>query len=289
MKKVILLLVLCLTIGTTAQDKKQDGYFGPSDYSENSRPFIQLDYGISFFRHKKFPPEFNYPGIGEIKVGYTHLSEHKSKTIMEMRDNFLFAGNQSTDLSIKTVNGLKVKPEGWRFGVGFKDALGYRINNFYILPYTQMSLFWTNAKIKLPDIVQYSNDPVITKSVNDIAGRYNGDFKFGTIAEGGIDFRFGSMVSIIPSFETGVIFPKHLVWKQMGSFMMEEMGVVAIDYFVEEVVSSSPIAAPIVNFLLKNGFTYAFYQLKRDKMNWPFESEAPLTYESFKIGLKFSF
>ena len=80
-----------------------------------------------------------------------------------------------------------------------------------------------------------------------------------------------------------------MFWKQTGSFFIEGMGVVAIDYFVEEISNSSPVAGPIVNFILKNGFSYAYYQLKRNKMNWPFESETPLTYEAVKIGLKFTF
>jgi len=61
------------------------------------------------------------------------------------------------------------------------------------------------------------------------------------------------------------------------------------DYFVEEVMSSTPAAGPIVNFFLKNGLSFAFYQLKRTKMNWPFASAAPLTYEAFKVGVKFTF
>jgi hypothetical protein len=54
-------------------------------------------------------------------------------------------------------------------------------------------------------------------------------------------------------------------------------------------MDSSPVAGPIMNFLLKGGYSYAFYKLKSEKMNWPFNTETPLTYETIKFGLTFSF
>ena len=71
--------------------------------------------------------------------------------------------------------------------------------------------------------------------------------------------------------------------------MLEGIGYVSIDYFVNEVMDSTPAAAPIINFLLKNGFAYGVYLLEREKMNWPFETETPLTMETFKVGLTFTF
>jgi hypothetical protein len=54
-------------------------------------------------------------------------------------------------------------------------------------------------------------------------------------------------------------------------------------------VDVSPAAAPIVNFVLKNGLSYGMYQLRKEKMNYPFESEAPILNDTFKIGVTFIF
>ena len=62
-----------------------------------------------------------------------------------------------------------------------------------------------------------------------------------------------------------------------------------LDNFIDEVSDSSPYATPVVDFLLNNGLSYAFFTLKKDRMNWPFETEAPLTYETIKLGITITF
>ena len=62
-----------------------------------------------------------------------------------------------------------------------------------------------------------------------------------------------------------------------------------LDQFIDEIGESSPYAVPVVNFFLKNGLSYAVYELRKDKMNWPFDSAPPLCIDSFKFGLTFVF
>jgi hypothetical protein len=62
-----------------------------------------------------------------------------------------------------------------------------------------------------------------------------------------------------------------------------------LDKFIDEIFESSPSAAPVVNFMLKSALTYGMYELRKDKMNWPFNSDSPLTYDQFKFGLTFIF
>ena len=62
-----------------------------------------------------------------------------------------------------------------------------------------------------------------------------------------------------------------------------------IDHFSKEVLKASPIAGPIVNFLLKNALSYGSFELRKKYMNWPFETVSPLMFENFKIGLSFVF
>ncbi|HSP87628.1 MAG TPA: hypothetical protein VLN45_05810, partial [Ignavibacteriaceae bacterium] len=63
----------------------------------------------------------------------------------------------------------------------------------------------------------------------------------------------------------------------------------ALDSFVDEIMDSSPYAAPIVGFVLKCALSYGVYELRQDKMNWPFKSAAPLAYDQFKFGMTFTF
>ncbi|HAW08262.1 MAG TPA: hypothetical protein DCW42_03700 [Bacteroidetes bacterium] len=62
-----------------------------------------------------------------------------------------------------------------------------------------------------------------------------------------------------------------------------------VDSFVKRVRGYSPWATPIVNFVLKNGLSYGLYELRRSKMNWPFNSASPYVFETFKVGMSYKF
>jgi len=176
-----------------------------------------------------------------------------------------------------------------RFGFGKRNGYGYDFENVRILPYTQNGIVWSKLQMKdFPTAIfpGITNDNA--KDDTEILKRYDGSFRFGTLAEGGIQLEVGS-VSLNVGYEATVVFPRHMVWKHLGSYAIEMIGLNALDRFIDEVLDSSPAAGPIVNFLLKSGFTYAFYTLKKEKMNWPFKTETPLTYEMMKFGVTFTF
>ena len=52
---------------------------------------------------------------------------------------------------------------------------------------------------------------------------------------------------------------------------------------------SSPKSLPIFNFILRNAVAYGFKELRREKMNWPFDTAAPLNITSWNVGLSVSF
>ncbi|GBD89899.1 hypothetical protein BMS3Abin04_00612 [bacterium BMS3Abin04] len=284
----IIVLLLAPQFNIFAQKDSSNESINIFNLDENSKPFIELNYGISTVRHKNVSAEFKNPGLTGIKIGYTKINKQKGNDILEENESYIFASYLASDLNFNTESGIKVNPDGWNFGLGNRDGFGYKLNNFAIIPYMQSSIYWSNLKVSLPDVRTFNGD-FYTRQTRDELNYYNGSFRFGTRSEAGIDLKFGQLISISGAYETAVIFPRHLFWKQAGSYFLESFSLVVADYFVEEVMNSSPAAGPIVNFFLKNGLSYAFYQLKRDKMNWPFASAAPLTYETFKIGLKFTF
>jgi len=79
-----------------------------------------------------------------------------------------------------------------------------------------------------------------------------------------------------------------LFWKWAGSAVIEEVANGLLDVFIKEIFRSSPAAGPIVNFLLKNGLSYGIYELRQEKMNWPFSSAPPLAFDSFRFGITFT-
>ena len=118
-----------------------------------------------------------------------------------------------------------------------------------------------------------------------IRDRYNESFRFGTSNEAGIRIKPIENLILDAAYERSVVFERHLFWKWAGSAIIETAAQGLIDGFINEVFESSPAAGPIVNFLLKNGLAYGLYELRQEKMNWPFNSEAPLSYDQFKFGV----
>jgi hypothetical protein len=90
-------------------------------------------------------------------------------------------------------------------------------------------------------------------------------------------------------YERSIVFQRHLFWKWAGSGLIEAAAQGLLDGFIYKIFKSSPAAGPIVNFLLKNALAYGIYELRQEKMNWPFNSEAPIAFDQFKFGVSVVF
>jgi len=264
---------------------------------DKSNPFIEINYGFGTPKHKKFNGDFGKTGLAEIRLGYGDKKTYYEDYVVETDESYFFGSNLSTDLSNNDLSTGEIETKLWRFGIGYRDGFGYQTEGFAVIPYYNWALTWSRLETDafkyevFPAGVDYYPGSSFNDYVNnrEIINRYRDSFRFGTFSEGGIRFEFADFVSLDASYEASVIYPRHLVWKQAGSFLIEHIGIILIDDFVDGIFDSTPAAAPVVSFLLKNGFSYGFYQLKRDDMNWPFKTETPLTYETFKVGMTFTF
>jgi len=82
---------------------------------------------------------------------------------------------------------------------------------------------------------------------------------------------------------------RHLFWKWLGSILIRDAGTAAITVFSEDILNRTSFLGPAIYFMLKNGLSYAFYNAMKYNMNWPFTTEAPLTFETFKVGVSVTF
>ena len=297
-----LLLILTLLFSTSlfAQSNFKNNYEWDdwSDYGfefDYDRPFIELNYGFGQPKHDAFNVDLSKVGLIELKLGYLKESDISHYNIDDRKESFVFGSKISPDLSNNEVKPLEFESTLWRFGFASRNTLGYYGDDFSVLPYYQDGFVWSmleTSETKYPILDENEIVNLLSpEAANDykIVERYRDTFRFGTVNEGGIRFEFVNSISINAGYEASVIFPRHLFWKQAGSYIIQKAGQGALNYFIDEIIDSSPIAGPIVSFLLQNGYAYAFYQLQKKDMNWPFSTEAPLTYETFKLGVTFTF
>lgn len=241
-------------------------------------PTVSLEYGFSKMNLNGFGETFAKPNLAEIQLGYTHM-DTEDEGILKYKYRYLFLSNFSTDLAGSS-GAADIKTDMWRFGFGRSIGYGYQIGSGAIIPYHTYSFEWTQLRLK--------DDPAsqADKSMTDL---FNKSFRFGTSFNGGIKFKIIPNIMLDAGYERSIIFPRHLFWKWLGSVVIEGAGQGAIDHFVDKIMDSSPYAVPVVSFVLKNALSYGLYELRREKMNWPFASAPPLSYDQFKIGITFVF
>lgn len=278
---LLMIIFLAPAVLTAQEDDDWDRWekdFDLFNWYKESRPFIELNYGFGEPKHKKFEGNFSDVGLAEIKLGYTSIDDFE-ENVLELDNRYLFLSQLSSEIS-SSESSSSLESKLLRFGFGSRRSYGYKIGLLGIFPYTQDDFVW--SKLNMDEFPDSSSDL-------EIINRYENAFRFGSATVGGLTLNFNSFISLDAGYEAAVIFPRHLFWKNLLSVAIKGIGIESIDYFVEEIMDASPAAGPVVNFFLKNAFSYGFYMLQRDNMNWPFSTETPLTYETFKIGVTFSF
>lgn len=309
MKKLYILMVLITSLAITNSFAQQDSaktddewkwHWGDEeDWGWNwswdedfdfgfskSRPAISLNYGISNISRDGLNKEFVNPNLLELKLGY--IKEHSAwgkDNLINQRYRNVFVSNESNKLAGKDAQGLEIESDMWRIGFERSSGSGYKLgDNSGLIFYNGYTLNWSRIDFKYPQILTLLPDSEI-----DILNMYDETFRFGTSGVGGIRIKMIDNLMLNASYERSIVFQRHLFWKWAGSAIIESAAQGLLDKFIDEIFESSPYAGPVVSFVLKNALSYGIYELRQEKMNWPFNSEAPLSYDQFKFGLTFVF
>lgn len=250
------------------------------DYTFRGSPTITMNYGLSKMSIHNFDAKFADPRMAEIKLGYTTQRPSKrSEDILRYSYRYIYLSNITTELADVSETSPEIETNMWRFGFGRASGYGYQLGQSAIIPYYAYSLDWSRIEFK-----EAPADPDEFNKVN----MYHESFRFGTSSEGGIRINIIPQITVEAGYERSAVFQRHLFWKWAGSALLEACGQWAVDSFVREIMKSTPGAVPVVNFLLKNALSFGVYELRKEKMNWPFKSEAPVSYDQFKFGVTFT-
>lgn len=243
-------------------------------------PTLSLNYGLYKMSHKDLNGNFAEPRAFQLKIGHTDINEvWQSENLLTSRFNYISVSNITTDLADIAADDPDYETNSWKIEVGKSTGYGYKLGPTALFLTSGNTIDWT--RLKMTETPGDSLDKELT-------GLFNNTFRFGTSFEAGLRFQIIPQVSLEADYERSVVFPRHLFWKWLGSAAIENAGQFLIDRFIDEIVDSSPYFAPIISFLLKNGLNYGIYELRKDKMNWPFKSVAPLMYEQYKFGITFT-
>ena len=298
----LLIIVLALLLSTpvfsqddsTKTDKDWEWHWDEMDDWEDwvadygfkkLRPAISLQYGLANMNRTDIQSQFVDPALFELKLGYVKERDAwDTDYILKQSYRYLYLSNESNKLAGKEAAGTEIESDMWRFGFGWSSGFGYKIGeSSAIIPYYSYTLNWSDIDFKNTDVLADTSKDV------QILNLYDESFRFGTSSEGGVRIKLINNLMLDAGYERSIVFQRHLFWKWAGSALIEVAAQGLLDSFINEVFKSSPAAGPIVNFLLKNALAYGLYELRQDKMNWPFPSEPPIAYDQFKFGMTFVF
>jgi hypothetical protein len=288
---ILYLIILFTPFQISAQDStettEEEWKWEWDDFDEwtewkNKKPTVSIDYGLSDISRTDVENPFAKNSLIELKLGYSYNRISKYADYIDKQTfNYLFLNKNSTELAGGSDNASEIETNIWQFGAGWSGGYSYRMGeSASIAPYYTSSLTWTN--------IDFTGD---TLSENDerIKALYDETFRFGSSYETGVRVQATGLVTLQAGYERSIVFERHLFWKWAGSAIIEGAANGLLDVFIKEVFKSSPSAGPIVFFILKSALGYGLYELRQDKMNWPFPSAPPIAFDNIKFGVTLTF
>jgi hypothetical protein len=117
---------------------------------------------------------------------------------------------------------------------------------------------------------------------------YNGNFKFSSGREYGLGLNFGKHFGINFGYECRFFHPSYkFLQQQVGNLIEFALYPVAYAFTYARIMSARTyydFFTGLALFLLPEAASFGILQLKKNSVNWPFSSEAPLYYNAFKIS-----
>lgn len=251
-----------------------------SPWSGPRSPMVDFSYGSGAVKQKLFAGNLADAGAVDLKLGYRR-DHPEIANVVKLDDRFLIFNYSASDLFGKSVVATDVRSTLLRFGIGNRHGFAYDFKSTYLYPYSQTGMLWTKLDTKRPANLSSSDIAILD--------RYEGTFRFGATAEGGVAFGFAEVVALRVGYEVSVLYPRHVFWQWLGGSALAGVGIEAISHFGKDIIEASPALGPIFYALLRNAVAYGYYLLVRDNQYWPFKSETPMTTEALKFGLTLTF
>jgi hypothetical protein len=169
----------------------------------------------------------------------------------------------------------------WRFMAGRRKGYGSRTGDAaFVAPYQGTSVFFDDF-----DAYEGPYSPADVLALEP----FDGHTRVGSAFEGGVAFGINRSITLDAGFEEMAVYPHYIFWPALGSGLVHGIALSVADGISRQVARTSPRAAPIVSFILRNGISYVIYHQRRSNVNWPFGGGPGLIYEGVKVSFTFTY
>ena len=295
MRKLIYILATLLLIVSAVKAEEKDSENGDSNFDKflkrlydrpvfvKNRPTLMLLYGYSglSFAGNTFSTDIAPVYPLEFIYGFTRFDERLDVDgIIRYDSEFAFLRNVSSHLKPDNVTPEGITTDAWEFGIGITDGFGYLPGGRKLILYHSGAWKWSRIDVEFL--------PAIPEDRRRMA-RYDEEYRFGTFWRGGIRAEIASPLYLDVGYEHTVISPDFHFLKFTGSWLIENISQRWVDFVEMELIEVHGENWPWFNWIVKNGLSFALYELRRNNVYWPFESREPLNYDSFRVGFTFIF
>ncbi|MEN6296202.1 MAG: hypothetical protein ABFD61_08770 [Chloroherpetonaceae bacterium] len=249
------------------------------------KPFISLYVGPMDLENKSIKYDFDRSADIQLLLGYSNRKQYRNTSLIRTDNTFLSIKNISNNWINLKDNDNPISSKTWSIGYNQSKDYGWNFDkNFKINLTHNEGIIWSFMNFNTKSL-----DPLDTINYPAKLIPLNNKMKFGENFSAGMEIELFNHVSLLGGYERMDVFPAHIFWQWVVGDIIEDISQSMVDSFVKRVRGYSPWATPIVNFVLKNGLSYGLYELRRSKMNWPFNSASPYVFETFKVGMSYKF
>jgi hypothetical protein len=249
-----------------------------------NRPTLELTYGFSqpTLSKTRYPDDFTSTFDIDFRYGFTRT------TYRQLPANLIYVAGEHV---IIATNSYFLKPsfmefegnptDAWRFGLGYANGYGYQLGaDSRLVFFHGGNILWNKVNIEFdtPEDDKYN-----------YLSKFNETMRFGHSFEIGVKYQFLSFAHLKAGYEYAIFFPGYEFPEWIGSFTPEILIQRIIDFIAIKRSKDNPANFPIIVTAVKGIVSFAFYELRRNQAYWPFESDQPMNYDTFKLGFSFVF
>jgi hypothetical protein len=249
-----------------------------------NKPTLEIAYGYSQPSLSKLRYQDDFTPAFEIdfRYGFTRTTYRQlPANVIYVAGEYLIISNNSTFLKPSFADFEGNPTDAWRFGLGYANGYGYQFSdNSRLVFYHGGNLLWNKVNIEY--------DKPEDDKFNYLS-KFDETTRFGNSFEIGVRYQFMSVVHLKAGYEHAIYFPGYDFLAWTGSYIPELLVQRIIDFVAFRRADSNPKNFPLLVTAVKGMVSFALYEFRRNQGYWPFRSDQPLNFDTFRLGFTFVF
>jgi hypothetical protein len=250
------------------------------------KPFLDLFYGNADISREGMKSKISNADIMGISIGMKKEKTLKeSSDILEQNKNglSLILGSakdlQQSDslyqgIALTNANAL----DFWNLTAIDGKGYGYDLGSTTLMLTVEDNATWTSFN---PRSFMLPIDTAEYQYILDM----DGTMRYGSSMSSLIECRIANTVSLTGGYTWNQVLPRHMFWYWLGSEVIEGLAGAVIDKMIDNFAGVSPKSLPVMHFVLKSALLYGVKELRRSKMNMPFDTVSPMNITYWNIGV----